>query len=99
MTSFLFGAKSNLYLDKNGDVIKVGTKVVDRELAATLAIIRDAPNDFYAGDLAAKIVRDVKEAGGDISFDDLQNYKVNCLYESGFQCHFIYFMSPWSNGH
>ena len=67
---------SNLYLDKNGDVIKIGTHVVDRELAETLKIIREKPNDFYTGDLAAKIVRDVKEAGGDISFDDLQNYKV-----------------------
>ena len=67
---------SNLYLDKNGDVIKIGTHVVDRELAKTLKIIREKPNDFYTGDLAAKIVRDVKEAGGDISFDDLQNYKV-----------------------
>lgn len=67
---------SKLYLDKNGDFIEVGTIVTDKELAKTLSIIRDNPNDFYSGDLGARIVNDVKEAGGDISFDDLQNYKV-----------------------
>jgi len=63
-------------LDKNGDPIEVGANIIDKELADTLTVIRDNPNDFYTGDLGARIVRDVKEAGGDISFDDLQGYKV-----------------------
>ena len=63
-------------MDKNGDPIEVGANIIDKELADTLTIIRDNPSDFYTGDLGAKIVHDVKDAGGDISFDDLQGYKV-----------------------
>ncbi|XP_066927431.1 glutathione hydrolase 1 proenzyme-like [Clytia hemisphaerica] len=67
---------SNLYLDKLGDRIKLGTNVIDKELANTLAIIRDDPMDFYSGDLAARVVHDVREAGGVISFDDLERFEV-----------------------
>ena len=65
-----------MYLDKLGDRIKLGTNVIDKELANTLAIIRDDPMDFYSGDLAARVVRDVREAGGVISFDDLERFEV-----------------------
>ena len=41
--------------------------------------------DFYSGDLAAKIVHDVREAGGVISFDDLQvSISKSCLFTRGY---------------
>lgn len=50
--------------------------MIDEELAETLKVISEKPDDFYTGDLAAKVVVDVAEAGGIISFDDLAGYRV-----------------------
>ena len=38
--------------------------MVNPELAKTLEVIRDNPEDFYIGELAKQIVKDVKADGG-----------------------------------
>ena len=46
------------------------------KFARTLERIRDNPEDFYYGELAKDVVKDVKDGGGIITLDDLKNYKV-----------------------
>ena len=44
-------------------------------LAATMRRLADAgPRDFYEGDVAASIARDVKAMGGNLALEDLRNY-------------------------
>jgi gamma-glutamyltranspeptidase/glutathione hydrolase len=50
-------------------------RLVLKGLAATMRRLADAgPRDFYEGDVAAGIARDVKAMGGDLSLEDLRNY-------------------------
>jgi len=60
----------------DGSWIKAGDTIKNPQLAETLKIIRDNPDDFYTGELAKQIVKDVQEAGGIITLDDLKNYTV-----------------------
>ena len=57
-------------------MIDLGTVIKDQALSKTLERIRDNPEDFYTGALAEDIVKDIQDAGGIISLDDLANYKV-----------------------
>ena len=45
-------------------------------LAKTLEIIRDDPDSFYTGSLSKEIAKEIQSAGGIITEDDLNNYKV-----------------------
>merc|ERR1719334_2522866 len=52
-----------------------GKELIKNEpLAKTLEIIRDDPDDFYYGNLAKKIVKDVAAKDGIITLDDLASY-------------------------
>jgi gamma-glutamyltranspeptidase/glutathione hydrolase len=49
-------------------------------LAATLRRLADAgPRDFYEGELAASIVRDMHEMGGSVALEDLRNYRARIV--------------------
>jgi gamma-glutamyltranspeptidase/glutathione hydrolase len=49
-------------------------------LASTLRRLADAgPRDFYEGDIAQAIVRDLKEMGGDITLEDLRSYRARIV--------------------
>ena len=63
-------------MKKDGSWYKTGEILKNPQLAATLEIIRDKPDDFYNGSLAEKIVKDVQDAGGIITLEDLKNYTV-----------------------
>ncbi|XP_057307500.1 glutathione hydrolase 1 proenzyme-like [Hydractinia symbiolongicarpus] len=60
----------------DGTWYKAGEKIKNEKLAKTLKIIADKPEDFYTGELAKEIVKDIQEAGGIITLDDLKNYAV-----------------------
>ena len=57
-------------------MVDLGAIIKDQALAKTLERIRDNPEDFYTGALAEDIVKDIQDAGGIITLDDLANYKV-----------------------
>ncbi|HYH43584.1 MAG TPA: gamma-glutamyltransferase, partial [Burkholderiales bacterium] len=55
-------------------------RLVLKGLAATMRRLADAgPRDFYEGEVAAGIARDVKAMGGDLSLEDLRNYKARIV--------------------
>ena len=65
-----------LLFNEDGDLKKEGETLCMPKFAKTLERIRDNPDDFYYGELAKDIVKDVKEGGGIFTLDDLRNYKV-----------------------
>ncbi|KAM9544598.1 gamma-glutamyltransferase 5a [Salvelinus alpinus] len=66
-----------LFLDKNGNLLKVGDTVKFEKLADTLEIIANQGADaFYTGKVAEDLIGDIKEAGGTLSMKDLELFKV-----------------------
>jgi gamma-glutamyltranspeptidase / glutathione hydrolase len=61
---------------KDGKFFEAGERLVQPELARTLARIRDrGAKDFYEGETAELLAADMKEHGGLITIDDLKSYK------------------------
>ena len=59
----------------SGDAPPVGERWVQRDLARTLrAITRDGAASFYRGEVADRIVRQVRAHGGILSTDDFANF-------------------------
>ncbi len=60
----------------DGKPLAAGTKLVQKDLAATLErIAQSGASGFYRGDAATKIVDGIKGAGGIIADRDLRDYK------------------------
>ena len=56
--------------------VKFNSLLIQKDLAKTLEkISNNGRNGFYKGDVAQKIVADMKRNDGLITFDDLENYK------------------------
>lgn len=61
----------------NGKLLNVGDTCYNKKLAETLQAISDfGPSIFYNGTIGKKLVEDVQAVGGILSFEDLQNYRV-----------------------
>jgi gamma-glutamyltranspeptidase/glutathione hydrolase len=61
----------------NGDLPNLGALIVQRDLAATLeALAREGAAGFYAGPIAERLVRGVRDGGGIWTLDDLAAYEV-----------------------
>ncbi|WP_374029824.1 gamma-glutamyltransferase [Bdellovibrio bacteriovorus] len=70
-------AKS-IFLDANGQVPTVGTKLVQKDLANTLRIIAEKGRDgFYKGSVAKAILKFSKEKKGLLTQKDFDTYKVH----------------------
>jgi len=84
-----------------GTLLKTGDVCKNVELARTLeAVAEQGPQVFYNGSIAEKLVKDVKEAGGILTMEDLRNYKLEItdamtLNVMGYT---IYGMPPPSSG-
>lgn len=66
-----------LYCREDGTPKDVNDRVVNTDYADTLALIaRDGADTFYTGELAQRMVRDIREHGGHVTLDDLANYRV-----------------------
>ncbi|MED6288266.1 hypothetical protein CHARACLAT_024909 [Characodon lateralis] len=66
-----------VYSDKNGNLLKTGDIIKFEKLADTLELIANNGADaFYTGKIAEDLVRDVQEAGGDVTLQDLASYNV-----------------------
>jgi gamma-glutamyltranspeptidase/glutathione hydrolase len=60
----------------DGTALREGDKLVQSDLAATLAAIAErGPAGFYEGPVAEKLAAGIREAGGIITTDDLRTYR------------------------
>ncbi|KAK4756938.1 hypothetical protein SAY87_007065 [Trapa incisa] len=61
----------------NGKLLRAGQTCYNEELGHSLEeIAENGPQAFYNGSVGERLVSDVKEAGGILTMQDLQNYKV-----------------------
>lgn len=61
----------------NGNLLRAGDICIRTALATTLrSIALDGPGTFYKGSIAENFVKDVKDAGGIITMEDLAAYRV-----------------------
>jgi gamma-glutamyltranspeptidase/glutathione hydrolase len=66
---------AGIFLKGDGSALAAGDRLVQGDLADTLqTIVRDGPNAFYHGPIAAKIATAVQAAGGVMTADDLAGY-------------------------
>uniref|UniRef100_A0A3Q2V6F7 Gamma-glutamyltransferase 5a n=1 Tax=Haplochromis burtoni TaxID=8153 RepID=A0A3Q2V6F7_HAPBU len=67
-----------LYLDKNGNLLKTGDTVKFEKLADTLeTIANEGPDVFYNGTIAKNLISDIQDAGGTLTLEDLASYQAN----------------------
>ncbi|XP_065208907.1 scoloptoxin SSD14-like [Planococcus citri] len=60
----------------NGELLEAGDTYKNLKLARTLRIIAENGGDaFYKGDIAEALVKDIQEAGGIITEEDLERYE------------------------
>src|SRR5690606_25121312 len=65
-----------ILLKNGGEPLESGDRLIQSDLADTLeAIAAQGPDGFYRGDVAEKIARAVRDAGGVMTADDLANYR------------------------
>lgn len=84
-----------------GRKFKEGEILVQKDLAYTLKKIRDEGKDgFYKGEIADKIVQEMKRGGGIISYEDLENYvvKERQVIKGTYRGYEIITMPPPSSG-
>lgn len=61
---------------KDGHPLQVGDKLVQKDLAKSLHLIAtQGPSAFYEGDIAKKIVAEMRAHNGLMTLDDLKHYK------------------------
>lgn len=66
---------ASIFLKPDGGHYQIGETFVQPKLANTLRLIaRRGAEDFYTGELAQKIARDMQDNGGWITLDDLNNF-------------------------
>lgn len=64
----------------NGKLLQVGDTCYNVELGRSLeAVAEQGPQAFYSGTVGEKLVKDVREAGGILTMEDLRNYKVDVM--------------------
>jgi gamma-glutamyltranspeptidase / glutathione hydrolase len=68
-------SSAQIFLKPDGTTLAAGDRLVQPDLANTLAAIaKDGPRAFYEGTIAEKIAASVQAAGGVMTVDDLKNY-------------------------
>lgn len=62
----------------NGKVLQAGDTCYNVELGKSLEAVAElGPQAFYNGTVGAKLVNDVRKAGGILTMEDLRNYRVD----------------------
>ena len=65
-----------IYFNRDGSLKKVGERLHNPDMASTLEhLARVGAEDFYTGDVASRMVRDMKANGGLLSAKDLADYR------------------------
>ncbi len=60
---------------RNGQPLKPGGRLIQRDLSRTLSVIAQDPNRFYTGNIAQAITLDMKQNQGLVTLQDLKLYK------------------------
>ncbi len=60
---------------KNGQALKKGERLIQKDLAKTLERIAQDPDDFYTGTTAALLVKDIQQHDGLMTAQDLKDYQ------------------------
>lgn len=64
----------------NGKLLQIGDMCYNEELGNTLeAIAEQGPQAFYNGTIGEKFIKDVRDAGGILTMEDLRNYRVEVM--------------------
>uniref|UniRef100_A0A3Q2WSM6 Gamma-glutamyltransferase 5a n=1 Tax=Haplochromis burtoni TaxID=8153 RepID=A0A3Q2WSM6_HAPBU len=90
-----------LYLDKNGNLLKTGDTVKFEKLADTLeTIANEGPDVFYNGTIAKNLISDIQDAGGKLTLEDLASYQANVTdaWNISLGEYKLYFPPPPSGG-
>ncbi len=90
-----------IYFKEDGSVYQVGERMYFKELAESLRQISEkGPKVFYEGEIAQKIVADMEEHDGHITFEDLKNYRVKERepVHGTYRGYDVYGMPPPSSG-
>ncbi|XP_039477229.1 glutathione hydrolase 5 proenzyme-like [Oreochromis aureus] len=90
-----------LYLDKNGNLLKTGDTVKFEKLADTLeTIANEGPDAFYNGTIAKNLISDIQKAGGNLTLQDLASYQANVTdaWNISLGDYRMYFPPPPSGG-
>jgi gamma-glutamyltranspeptidase / glutathione hydrolase len=94
-------SSAKIFLKSDGSVLAEGDRLVQSDLAASLAAIaRGGPKAFYQGPTADKIVSAVRAAGGVMTRDDLKNYRavVRAPVRGTYRGYRVISMPPPSSG-
>jgi gamma-glutamyltranspeptidase/glutathione hydrolase len=95
-----FPESKRIYL-RDGNPYEWGERFVQSDLAHTLELIaKDGAREFYEGNVAGLIAKDMAANGGTITLEDLKNYKVieRRPIEGEYRGYKIYSMPPPSSG-
>jgi gamma-glutamyltranspeptidase/glutathione hydrolase len=71
-----WASSAKLFSREDGTSLREGDTLTQTDLAATLsAIAARGPRGFYEGEVAEKLVKAIREAGGIMTLDDLKSYQ------------------------
>ncbi|KAG5106372.1 hypothetical protein JHK82_043342 [Glycine max] len=85
----------------NGTLLKAGDVCRNVELGSTLEVVAEqGPQAFYNGTIGENLVKDVRDAGGILTMEDLHNYKLEVTDATTVNVmgYTIYGMPPPSSG-
>jgi len=94
-------ASAAIFLKSDGSPLAEGDRLVQTDLADTLAAIgKDGPQAFYHGPVAEKLAAAVQAAGGAMTVDDLKNYRAieRAPVRGSYRGYDIVSMAPPSSG-
>ena len=94
-------SSAKIFFRPDGGVPKAGERLIQRDLAETLAaIVREGPAAFYEGPVADQIAAAVRSAGGHMTRQDLSSYQVRERepVRGTYRGHEIISMPPPSSG-
>lgn len=75
-----FPASARIFMNNDGSALREGDKLVQSDLAVTLAHIAEKGADgFYRGETANKLIAAIRAAGGIMAMDDLAHYRARIL--------------------
>lgn len=92
---------SKIFLDANGDPLKAGELLLQKDLAWSLEQIAEyGPDAFYKGEIARRISDDMATNGGLVTMDDMANYVVveRKPVQGSYRGHDLTIMPPPSSG-
>ena len=70
--------RSKIFSRADGTPLREGDRLIQNDLAATLAAIAEqGPRGFYQGPVAEKLVKAISDAGGIMTPDDLKSYQAD----------------------